>query len=53
MLTGVSRPRFSGVPALLLKLVPTAQIANAKALLDQGTITQAEFDQIKQNALAG
>jgi Phospholipase_D-nuclease N-terminal len=32
---------------------PTTQIANAKALIDQGTITQAEFDQIKQNALAG
>ncbi len=32
---------------------PTAQITNAKTLLDQGTITQAEFDQIKQNALAG
>ncbi len=32
---------------------PTAQIANAKALLDQGTITQAEFDQIKQKALTG
>jgi chemotaxis signal transduction protein len=31
---------------------PTAQIANAKALLDQGTISQAEFDQIKQKALA-
>jgi Short C-terminal domain/Phospholipase_D-nuclease N-terminal len=32
---------------------PTAQIANAKTLLDQGTITQAEFDQIKQKALVG
>jgi len=32
---------------------PTAQIANAKALLDQGTISQAEFEQIKQKALAG
>ncbi len=32
---------------------PTSQIANAKGLLDQGTITQAEFDQIKQKALAG
>jgi hypothetical protein len=32
---------------------PTAQIANAKKLLDNGTITQAEFDQIKQKALAG
>jgi uncharacterized membrane protein YcjF (UPF0283 family) len=32
---------------------PTSQIANAKTLLDKGTITQAEFDQIKQKALAG
>ena len=32
---------------------PTAQIANAKTLLDQGTISQAEFEQIKQKALAG
>jgi uncharacterized membrane protein YcjF (UPF0283 family) len=32
---------------------PTSQIANAKTLLDNGTITQAEFDQIKQKALAG
>jgi hypothetical protein len=32
---------------------PSSQIANAKSLLDQGAITQAEFDQIKQKALAG
>ena len=32
---------------------PTAQISKAKTLLDQGTISQAEFDQIKQKALAG
>jgi hypothetical protein len=31
---------------------PTEQIANAKELLDSGTITQAEFDRIKQQALA-
>src|SRR5271167_2900087 len=31
---------------------PTEQIGKAKQLLDSGTITQAEFDQIKQKALA-
>ena len=31
---------------------PADQIANAKNLLDQGTITQTEFDQLKAAALA-
>ena len=31
---------------------PSEQIAKAKSLLDAGTITQAEFDQLKQKALA-
>jgi hypothetical protein len=31
---------------------PAEQIAKAKQLLDSGTITQGEFDQIKQKALA-
>ena len=40
------------VQSVAAKDDPTAQIANAKTLLDQGTISQAEFDQIKQKALA-
>jgi putative oligomerization/nucleic acid binding protein/phospholipase D-like protein len=31
---------------------PSEQIAKAKTLLDNGAITQAEFDRIKQKALA-
>jgi hypothetical protein len=31
---------------------PATEIANAQALLDKGTITQAEFDAIKTKALA-
>ena len=31
---------------------PAAQIAQAKTLLDNGTISQAEFDQLKARALA-
>jgi len=32
---------------------PTAEIQQAKQLLDSGAITQEEFDSIKQKALAG
>jgi Short C-terminal domain/Phospholipase_D-nuclease N-terminal len=39
------------VQAAAGKTDPSEQIAKAKGLLDQGTINQAEFDQIKQKAL--
>jgi len=35
------------------KTDPAEQIAKAKGMLDDGTISQAELDQIKQKALAG
>ena len=40
------------VQSVAAKDDPTQQIAKAKELLDNGTITQAEFDQMKQKALA-
>ena len=40
------------VQSVAAKGDPAEQIAKAKQLLDSGTITQAEFDQIKQKALA-
>ena len=41
------------VQSVSTKNDPTEQIAKAKQMLDSGTITQLEFDQIKQKALAG
>jgi Short C-terminal domain len=40
-------------PPIIHMSSPTDQIASAQTLLDQGAITQAEFDQLKQRALAG
>jgi Phospholipase_D-nuclease N-terminal/Short C-terminal domain len=40
------------VQSVSVKGDPAEQIAKAKTLLDSGTITQAEFDSIKQKALA-
>ena len=40
------------VQSVAAKGDPAEQIAKGKQLLDSGTITQAEFDQIKQKALA-
>jgi len=41
------------VQSVAAKGDPATQISSAKELLDKGTITQAEFDQLKQKALAG
>src|SRR4029077_8503757 len=41
------------VQSVAAKTDPAEQITKAKQLLDNGTITQAEFDQMKQKALAG
>ena len=40
------------VQATAAKGDPSEQIAKAKGLLDSGAISQAEFDQLKQKALA-
>jgi hypothetical protein len=40
------------VQSVAAKGDPAEQIAKAKTLLDNGTISQAEFDSIKQKALA-
>jgi hypothetical protein len=40
-------------PPIIHMSNPAEQIASAQTLLDQGAITQAEFDQLKQKALAG
>ncbi len=52
--TQQAEQQFEGyVQSVATKSDPTEQIAKAKTMLDAGTITQAEFDQIKQKALAG
>jgi hypothetical protein len=43
----------SYVQSVAAKTDPTEQITKAKQLLEAGTITQVEFEQIKQKALAG
>jgi hypothetical protein len=51
---GGGREADTYVPPSIMSMPkpPADQIASAQTLLDQGTITQAEFDQLKQKALA-
>jgi len=51
---GARRDEEAYVPPPIMKIDnPAGQIAQAQQLLDSGTINQAEFDQLKQQALAG
>jgi hypothetical protein len=51
--TGRGREAETYVPPPIISMSnPADQISSAQALLHQGTITQAEFDQLKQKALA-
>jgi hypothetical protein len=50
---GGGRDTDSYVPPPIMSIPnPADQIASAQKLLDQGAINQAEFDQLKQKALA-
>lgn len=47
-----SQQQFDAYVQSVAKSDPADQISKAKALLADGTITQAEFDQLKQKALS-
>jgi hypothetical protein len=50
---GRGREADTYVPPPIMNISnPADQISSAQTLLDQGAITQAEFDQLKQKALA-
>jgi hypothetical protein len=50
---GGGRHTDSYVPPPIMSMPnPADQVASAQKLLDQGAINQAEFDQLKQKALA-
>ena len=53
-LGGGRRDEEAYVPPQIMRIPnPAEDIASAQKLLDQGAINQAEFDQLKQKALAG
>lgn len=48
---GTYEPEIAWAPQSNVRMSPAEEVAYAKQLLDQGTITEAEFEEVKWNAM--